>query len=156
MGLIVSDVVRMGTSARRAGVPDSPGGHCPPYRMHLGGYNRRMDINLLVLNVGNSRLAVGVFLAGELAHSIRIAHENRADWAGKIADAWKRIEGEENAAVAGARVNPLLNEELEHSVEQVTKRPLNWVGKQIDLPIKVLTEKPAETGVDRIVNIAAA
>src|SRR6266446_3390486 len=115
-----------------------------------------MDINLLVLNVGNSRLAVGVFLAGELAHSIRIAHENREDWAGKIADAWKRIEGEENAAVAGASVNPLLNEELEHVVERVTKRPLNWVGRQIDLPIKVLTEKPEETGVDRVVNIAAA
>src|SRR5437016_4764069 len=33
---------------------------------------------------------------------------------------------------------------------------LKWVGRQIDLPIKVLTEKPEETGVDRIVNIAAA
>jgi type III pantothenate kinase len=127
-----------------------------PRRSRLGGYNRRMDINLLVLNVGNSRLAVGVFVGGELAHSIRIPHDNRADWAGKIADAWKRIEGQENAAVAGASVNPLLNEELEHVVERVTKRPLDWVGKQIDLPIKVLTEKPAETGVDRIVNIAAA
>jgi len=82
---------------------------------------------------------------------VRIPHANRADWAGKIADAWKRIEGKENAAVAGASVNPLLNEELEHIVERVTKRPLNWVGKQIDLPIKVLTDKPEETGVDRIV-----
>jgi type III pantothenate kinase len=115
-----------------------------------------MDINLLVLNVGNSRLGIGVFVEGELAHSVRISHENRADWAGRVADAWKRVEGQENATVAGASVNPLLNEELEHIVQRVTKRPLNWVGKQIDLPIKVLTDKPEETGVDRIVNVAAA
>jgi type III pantothenate kinase len=30
------------------------------------------------------------------------------------------------------------------------------VGKQIDLPVKVLTDKPEETGVDRILNVAAA
>jgi len=115
-----------------------------------------MDINLLVLNVGNTRLALGVFVGGELAHSARITHENRADWAGKIADARKRIEKKENAAVAGARVNPVLNEEVEHIVEEVTGKSLDWVGKQIDLPIKVLTEKPEATGVDRVVNVAAA
>ncbi|HEV8605145.1 MAG TPA: type III pantothenate kinase [Tepidisphaeraceae bacterium] len=115
-----------------------------------------MDINLLVLNVGNSRLAVGAFVAGELVQSVRIAHENRADWAGKIADAWKRIEGKENAGVAGASVNPVLNEELEHIVEKVTGKSVEWVGREIDLPIKVLTEKPEETGVDRVVNVAAA
>src|SRR2546423_922449 len=31
-----------------------------------------MEINLLAFNVGNSRLAVGVFLAGELNYSTRI------------------------------------------------------------------------------------
>src|SRR5450432_1335784 len=39
---------------------------------------------------------------------------------------------------------------------QATSQPVQWVGSQIDLPIKVLTEKPEETGVDRVLNIAAA
>jgi type III pantothenate kinase len=115
-----------------------------------------MDINLLVLNVGNMRLGVGAFVAGTLEHSVRIAHENRADWAGKIADAWKRIKSGENAAIAGASVNPLIEAEIEKIVREVTGRNVDWVGKQIDLPMKVLTDNPAETGVDRVVNMAAA
>jgi type III pantothenate kinase len=87
---------------------------------------------------------------------VRIAHENRADWAGRIADAWKQIERKENAAVAGASVNPGIEAEIEKVVREVSGREVDWVGKQIDLPIEVLTEKPAETGVDRIVNMAAA
>src|SRR5262245_22666421 len=116
-----------------------------------------MDINLLVLNVGNSRVGVGGFVAGgvgvagELEHSVRLSLENRADWEGKIADGWGRIRGRENSAVAGASVNPAVEAELEKIVKRVAERPVEWVGKQIDLPIKVLTENPEETGVDRIV-----
>src|SRR3712207_9360783 len=31
-----------------------------------------------------------------------------------------------------------------------------WVGKDLDLPIKVLTDKTEETGIDRVLNVAAA
>jgi type III pantothenate kinase len=116
-----------------------------------------MDINLMVLNVGNSRLAIGVFEVGELTHVTRLSHEeSRADWVGKLMDAWKRIEGKDNAAVAGASVNPAIMEPLEHAVEEVTGKKVEWVGRSIDLPIKVLTDQPGETGVDRILGVAAA
>jgi type III pantothenate kinase len=115
-----------------------------------------MDINLLVLNVGNSRLASGVFVAGNLEYVTRISHENRADWPGKIADAWNRIKDSDRPAVAGASVNPPLIEPLEHVVQQATGQVVEWVGRDIDLPIKVATENPGETGVDRVLNIAAA
>ena len=59
---------------------------------------RAMEINLLALNVGNSRLAIGVFRSGNLEYVTRIAHEQRADWAGKIAEAWKQIETMRRAA----------------------------------------------------------
>jgi len=51
-----------------------------------------MDINLLVLNVGNSRVAVGC-LGGELEYSVRLSNTARADWGGKIGEAWKRVSG---------------------------------------------------------------
>ena len=38
-----------------------------------------MDINLMALNVVNSRLAIGVFLAGELQFSTRVALQQRCD-----------------------------------------------------------------------------
>jgi type III pantothenate kinase len=115
-----------------------------------------MDINLLVLNVGNSRLGIGVFVAGALEYATQVAHSQRSDWPGRIAEAWAKIADRENAAVAGACVNPPLIESLEHVVEQASGKKIEWVGRDIDLPIKVLTETPKQTGVDRILNIAAA
>jgi type III pantothenate kinase len=115
-----------------------------------------MEINLLVLSVGNTRLAMGVFSAGELQHVARTSLDQRADWPGRIADLWQRISGKENAAVAGVSVNPAALEPLEHAVQQATGQKVEWVGRDINLPIKVLTDNPDETGVDRILNVAAA
>lgn len=115
-----------------------------------------MDINLMVLNVGNSRLAIGVFVAGELQYVNRLSHDRRSDWAGAIREAWSRIADREEPAVAAASVNPPLVEPLEHVVQQETGKKVEWVGRDLDLPIKVLTENPQQTGVDRILNMAAA
>ena len=115
-----------------------------------------MDINLLVLNVGNSRLALGAFVGGNLESVTRISHEQRSDWPAMIAKAWSAIADRENAAVAGASVNPAMMEPIEHAVEQATQKKVEWLGREIELPIKVLTDEPQQTGVDRIANIAAA
>jgi type III pantothenate kinase len=115
-----------------------------------------MDINLLVLNVGNSRLAMGAFVAGNLESVTRISHEQRADWPSAIAQVWNKISERENAGVAAASVNPAMMEPLEHAVEQATQKKVEWLGRDIDLPIKVLTDPPEQTGVDRIANMAAA
>ena len=115
-----------------------------------------MDINVLVINVGNSRLALGAFVAGELEYIKRINIDQRGDWLGAIREAWSHIEARPDAAVAGANVNPPLIESIEHVVMEATGQAVQWVGKKIDLPTKVLTENPQETGVDRILNVAAA
>jgi type III pantothenate kinase len=115
-----------------------------------------MDINLMVLNVGNSRLAIGVFIGGELQHSARVSHEQRSEWPKQIAEAWGRIKDFDQPSVAGASVNPTLLEPIEHAVKQATGQDMEWVGKEIELPIKVKTDQPEQTGVDRVLNIAAA
>jgi len=115
-----------------------------------------MDINLMVLNVGNTRLSCGVFIAGELNNVVRIPHSQRDKWPGAINDAWKLIKDLESASIAAASVNPGVAEPLELVVSQATDRKIAWVGREIDLPINVMTEKPAETGVDRVLNLAAA
>jgi len=115
-----------------------------------------MDINLLVLNVGNSRLSIGVFVAGELEYSTRISHVQRGEWAARFGEVWERVKDLSDVAVVAAGVNPPLIEALEHAIQQVTGQAIQWVGKEIDLPIKVLTDQPEQTGVDRVLNIAAA
>jgi type III pantothenate kinase len=115
-----------------------------------------MDINLLVLNVGNTRLAVGAFVAGELSHVVRVPHAEKERWPDVIRDAWAQISELDDPAVAGASVNPGVMEAIEHVVGQVTGTKVEWVGRDIDLPSKVLTDPPGETGVDRVCNVAAA
>jgi|SRR5688500_6518010 len=115
-----------------------------------------MDINLLVLNVGNTRLAVGVFVAGELEHVHRLHFDERDKLQEVVRECWSRIEDRDNPAVAGASVNPAAMESIEHAVAGVCGEKVDWVGREIDLPIRVLTEPPTDTGVDRIVNVAAA
>jgi type III pantothenate kinase len=115
-----------------------------------------MDINLLVLDLGNTRLAIGTFVAGKLEGVTRISHEHRAQWQAKIGEAWARIADSEDPAVAGASVNPNLLEAVEHAAHLATGHPVEWVGRDIDLPIEVKTREPKETGVDRVLNVAAA
>jgi type III pantothenate kinase len=115
-----------------------------------------MEINLMVLDVGNTRLGVGVFVAGELQLTKRVSHEEKDQWPDIIREAWTKIENAEEPAIAGASVNPAAMEAIEHVVNQVTGHKVDWVGREIDLPIRVLTEPPSETGVDRVVNVAAA
>jgi len=115
-----------------------------------------MDINLMVLNVGNSRLAVGVFTAGELTNVSRLAHDDKDRLPEVIAEAWSKIADSEDPEIVGVSVNPAALESVEHVVQRKTGKKVEWVGADIDLPVKVLTETPAETGADRIVNVAAA
>ncbi len=115
-----------------------------------------MDINLLVLNAGNSRVALGVFSAGQLVFSRRVEHEKRAQWPDLLAEAWRMIQDAPNAAVAGASVDPQLSAQLDQAVRQATQRSVQWVGDELELPIEVLTDQPTQTGVDRVLNIVAA
>jgi type III pantothenate kinase len=115
-----------------------------------------MDINLMVLNLGNSRLSVGVFARGELQYSTRIPHAAQNEWQPRIREAWERIKDLEQPSICGASVNPPLVEALEHAAAQATGAKVQWVGTDLDLPIKVLTDQPEQTGVDRILNVAAA
>ncbi|HMO27057.1 MAG TPA: type III pantothenate kinase [Tepidisphaeraceae bacterium] len=115
-----------------------------------------MEINLVVLNVGNSRVAIGAFVAGGLEFVKRVDVADRSAWEPAIAEAWERVRGRENAEVAGASVNPGVLEHLELAVEHATGKRVEWVGREIELPMKVKTDAPEQTGVDRVLNVAAA
>ena len=115
-----------------------------------------MEINLLTLNLGNSRLAVGTFAAGELGEVVRIPHGQRGDWEATLASQWSRLAAFDGSAVVAASVNPALEEPLAQAVEKAIGRRVLWVGREIELPIRVLTDEPDKTGVDRVLNVAAA
>jgi type III pantothenate kinase len=91
-----------------------------------------------------------------LGEVVRLDLKDQAAWGPAIAAAWKQVAGRENAAVVGASVNPSSDEAVEQAVLDSVNRHVVWVGEDLDLPVKVLTEKPEETGIDRVLNVAAA
>jgi type III pantothenate kinase len=115
-----------------------------------------MEINLVVLNVGNSRLALAPFVAGEIGPVTRVPLDQRDQWERHVRQAWEQVRLRENAAVVAASVNPPMERAVEDVVHAVANRRVVWVGKDLDLPIPVKTENPEETGADRVLNIAAA
>ena len=115
-----------------------------------------MDISLLALGVGNSPLAIGVFTAGELQRVVRIPFTGSAGWAEGLNDELKRIGGAGDRPVVAASVNPRANPQIEEIVRTVSGQSVQWIGREIDIPIGVETQNPRETGIDRILNVAAA
>jgi len=115
-----------------------------------------MDINLLVVNVGNSRIAIGVFVQGALEYTRRMSVAQLEDLPGALAEAWGRISDDKEAEVAGASVNPPLVGTVEQAVRQATGKHVQWAGSELDLPMKVKTDEPKQTGVDRVLGLAAA
>ena len=115
-----------------------------------------MEINLLALNLGNSRLALGTFTAGELGEVYRVPLDQPAEWEARLAAQWGFLESREGASIVAASVNPPLEKPLAEMIDKVTGRRVLWVGRDIDLPTRVLTDEPDKTGVDRVLNVAAA
>ena len=115
-----------------------------------------MDINLLAVNVGNSRVALATFVGGELMASERVELDDAAGLTAAVERLWGHFDERANAEVCGASVNPIAQERIEHAVTAATEKSVQWVGREIDLPVVIKTDKPAETGVDRVLNVAAA
>jgi type III pantothenate kinase len=113
-----------------------------------------MDINLLVVAIGNSRLHLATFVGGELQVARHASHAQHADFESIIGEMWKSLPP--GADVVGASVVPGKLEAIEHAVKQATGKPIQWVGTDIDLPIAVTTKEPKQTGVDRALVTAAA
>jgi type III pantothenate kinase len=115
-----------------------------------------MEINLLVVGVGNSRLHVAAFVGGELQHVRHLAHAQRADWPSLLAEIWAEISNAGNAEVAGCCVVPGLLAPVGDAIREATGQDVQWVGTEIPLPIAVTTKEPKKTGVDRALVTAAA
>lgn len=109
----------------------------------------------MVVSVGNSRTALAAFVEGELVKVARVENGDPDVLRGAVTQIWEVLK-EAGAEVAGASVNTELVEPTERIIREVTSAGVSWVGSDIDLPIKVLTEQPESTGVDRVLNVAAA
>ncbi len=127
-----------------------------PLPSHPKDYHSIMEINLVAINVGNSRTAIAAFTEGELRDIVRVSNDRPEELVPAIRKAWEILSAHDQPAIVGVSVNPAMVPQVQEAVTEVADRAIVWVGKEIDLPINVLTDSPNKTGVDRIVTMAAA
>jgi type III pantothenate kinase len=115
-----------------------------------------VEINLLTIGIGNSRLACGVFIAGELRQVERVPLDQPQQLSDALRRCWAATESADSQAIAAASVNPKFKADITKLVREITGQSIQWVGDQLDIPIEVKTDQPNRTGIDRILNVAAA
>lgn len=116
---------------------------------------------LLVVDVGNTNLAFGLFREQELIAQWRLVTERERSGDEYGADVQGVLErtGIDRNSVAGiaiASVVPQLDDALSHMCEKYFGLTPFFVNHTTDTGLKILYDSPADVGVDRIVNAVAA
>ncbi len=116
---------------------------------------------LLVIDIGNTNIKMGVFRGDELVMSLRLATS-----VGKTSDEYglnvkdlleaSGIKLTDITAVIMSSVNPNLNYTFEHMVRYYFKVKPMLVGSGIKTGLNIKYNDPKEVGSDRIVNSVAA
>lgn len=117
-----------------------------------------MAFNLLVVDVGNTNIVLGVYRGDDLVSSWRLAtaRERTADEYGILA---KQLIGEWGQALEGAIVSSVVPP-LNHAITSMIRKffgidPI-FVEPGVKTGIAIQTDNPQEVGADRIVNSVAA
>ncbi|HVS31622.1 MAG TPA: type III pantothenate kinase [Thermoanaerobaculia bacterium] len=118
-----------------------------------------MASNLLVVDVGNTNIVLGIYRGDELASSWRLstARDRTADEYGILAK--QLVDGSARAPLDGAIVGsvvPPLNSVVSEMVRRYFGVEPLFVEPGVKTGIAIHTDNPQEVGADRIVNCVAA
>ena len=115
---------------------------------------------LLVLDVGNTNVVVGIYSGKKLIRHWRLTSRKRtADEVGLLLTGFldrSGIEKEQVDSVVYASVVPSLDEIFLEAVKEYLRAPCLKVTPDIDTGVAIKTKNPAEVGADRLLNAAAA
>lgn len=116
---------------------------------------------ILVVDVGNSNIVLGIYKHRELLHHFRIStsRQSTVDEYGILIHSFFQMSGISTSEIEGVIISsvvpPLVNVLEEMCIKYVGKKPL-IVGPGIKTGLNLRYENPREVGADRIVNAVAA
>jgi type III pantothenate kinase len=113
------------------------------------------DIDLIAINVGNTRTQIGRFDAGEPAETHRLENTDLAAAVQAVTKAWAELD-KKHAAIVMATVNAPIADSLTSMIEDQLSLHVYRVGADLPVPIKVVLDPETITGVDRLLNAVAA
>jgi type III pantothenate kinase len=111
---------------------------------------------IIAINVGNSRTQLGQFVQGELKHVERLSNDDLPAIVQTLAKWWPEINTQPGAAVLLASVNEPVAERLASAIDGQLSIDFYRVGDDLPIPIGQQLDPETLTGVDRLLNAAAA
>lgn len=111
---------------------------------------------LIAINVGNTRSQFGQFVGGELKHSERLANTDLPALVQAITTWWGPIAETPGSALVMASVNDEAADRLASALEDQLSTEVYRVGEDVPIPIGQQLDPETITGVDRLLNAAAA
>lgn len=110
---------------------------------------------LLAIDIGNSRIGVGIWDGDGLHDAQRLACDRPDLWREVVAEAWRRT-GSGRRAVVIASVDPRQTPAVQGWAEEVSGQSAWRVRDDLPLPMPLDIENRHEIGVDRVCSAAAA
>jgi type III pantothenate kinase len=112
--------------------------------------------NIIAISVGNTRTQIGRFQDGQLVQSERVNNKDMPAIVQNVLEQWEQIASMPRAAVALASVNDELAARLVSAIEDQLTVEVYRVGDDMPVPIGRQLDPETITGVDRLLNAAAA
>jgi len=120
-------------------------------------------MNIIAIDIGNTNIAIGLFLAGNEQFIKSIPGQDQAALTTCLRSAWEKVpvaesskEGKREGVIVVSSVKPAWTEVIREIVKDNLAEKIYVIGKDIPLPMPVWLDEPAKVGTDRIVCAAAA
>ena len=115
-----------------------------------------VKVNLLAVNVGNTRTRLGAFVEGELVECATLENGKQVALGDAMDRAFTPLREREDTVVLMGSVNPEVAERVESQLTAHLKRPVHRVEREFPIPIGRQLDPEAIVGDDRLLNAAAA
>ena len=115
-----------------------------------------VKVNLLAVNVGNTRTRMGAFVEGKLVECATLENARQSDLGKAMDHAFTPLRERKDAVVLMASVNPEIAERIEAQLGAHLNRPVHRVESDFKIPIGRQLDPEALVGDDRLLNAAAA
>lgn len=120
-------------------------------------------MNIIAIDIGNTNIAIGLFLDGDEQFIRTIAGSDRTELSECLTSAWQKIpileiskEKKRNGAIVVSSVKPIWTKLIREMVQKTLGERIHVIGEDIPLPMSVWVDEPDKVGTDRVVAAAAA
>ena len=120
-------------------------------------------MNIVAIDIGNTNIAIGLFLDGEEQFIKFFAGEAGKELTDCLVSAWEKIpvaksskEGKHDGVIVISSVKPVWTELVTEIITDNLGEKVYIIGKDIPLPMSLWVDEPDKVGTDRVVAAAAA